>query len=94
MNSFGYFSQPVYWRADCGYRGDWEPSSVTLLVPRAQNQGLSAEAMLQKVQQSRSVVLEIHRGPRGRPADPSSRSLSAFLGQCHPAVGMTGTPDA
>ena len=59
MNSFGYFSQPVYWRADYGYRGDWEPSSVTLLVPRAQNQGLSPEAILQKVQQFRNVVVEI-----------------------------------
>jgi len=59
MNSFGYFSQPVYWRADYGYRGDWEPSSVTLLVPRAQNQGLAAEVILQKVQQFRNVVLEI-----------------------------------
>jgi hypothetical protein len=49
----------VYWRADYGYRGDWEPSSVTLLVPRAQNQGLSAEVILQKVQQLRNVVVEI-----------------------------------
>ena len=22
-NSFGYYSQPYYWRADYGYRGDW-----------------------------------------------------------------------
>ena len=25
LNSFGYFSQPSYWRADYGYRGDWQP---------------------------------------------------------------------
>jgi hypothetical protein len=25
LGSFGYFSQPHYWRADYGYRGDWQP---------------------------------------------------------------------
>ena len=59
MNSFTYFAQPAYWRADYGYRGDWEPSSVTLLVPRAQNEGLSGEAILAKVHQLRNTVLEV-----------------------------------
>lgn len=30
LQSFGYFSQPYYWRADYGYRGDWQPESITL----------------------------------------------------------------
>ena len=30
--SFGFFSQPHYWRADYGYRGDWQPEVVRLLV--------------------------------------------------------------
>ncbi len=30
VGSFGCFSQPYYWRADCGYRGDWITDSVTL----------------------------------------------------------------
>lgn len=30
--SFGYFSQPFYWRADYGYRGDWRIQSVQLIV--------------------------------------------------------------
>ena len=59
MNSFQYFAQPMYWRADYGYRGDWEPSTVTLLIPRAQNEGLSGEAVLQKVMQLRNVVTEV-----------------------------------
>lgn len=28
--SFGYFSQPYYWRADYGYRGDWITDLVKL----------------------------------------------------------------
>ena len=32
-SSFGYFSQPFYWRADYGYRGDWQPKHITLKMP-------------------------------------------------------------
>lgn len=32
LQSFGYFSQPYYWRADYGYRGDWRPLKTTLLM--------------------------------------------------------------
>lgn len=28
--SFGYFGQPYYWRADYGYKGDWEVDKITL----------------------------------------------------------------
>jgi SAM-dependent methyltransferase len=30
--SWGYFSQPFFWRADYGYRGDWQPVQVTLAI--------------------------------------------------------------
>lgn len=30
--SWGYFSQPLYWRADYGYRGDWQAEEITLTV--------------------------------------------------------------
>lgn len=30
--SFGYFSQPYYWRADYGYKGDWQPDCVCLII--------------------------------------------------------------
>ncbi len=75
MNSFGYFSQPFYWRADYGYRGDWEPS-VTLLVRRSENEGLSAEAVLQKVQQLRNVVVEMVAVLEAiKPIRPADRAL-------------------
>jgi SAM-dependent methyltransferase len=32
VGSWGYFGQPHYWRADYGYRGDWQPERVTLTV--------------------------------------------------------------
>jgi hypothetical protein len=59
MNSFGYFSQPYYWRADYGYRGDWQLASLRLLVPRAEAQGLDAEQLLAKVNRLRNVVREM-----------------------------------
>jgi hypothetical protein len=59
MNSFGYFSQPYYWRADYGYRGDWQLASLRLLVPRAEAQGLDAEQLLAKVNRQRNVVREM-----------------------------------
>jgi len=30
--SWGYFGQPHYWRADYGYRGDWQPVQVALAI--------------------------------------------------------------
>jgi SAM-dependent methyltransferase len=30
--SWGYFGQPNYWRADYGYRGDWQPVQVKLVL--------------------------------------------------------------
>ena len=76
MNSFQYFAQPIYWRADYGYRGDWEPSTVTLLVRRAQNEGLSAEQVLQKVMQLRNVVVEVVAVLKAvKPIRPADRGL-------------------
>lgn len=28
LQSFGYFSQPYYWRSDYGYRGDWKADKI------------------------------------------------------------------
>ena len=33
-HSFGYYSQPFYWRADYQYRGDWRVKHIKLLVDR------------------------------------------------------------
>lgn len=59
LNSFGYFSQPYYWRADYGYRGDWQTEEVLVIVDRATHMGMSAEDIMQRIQTSRNVVLEM-----------------------------------
>lgn len=57
--SFGYFSQPFYWRADYGYRADWQPEKIRLLVDKQRCDGLDAQAILDKVQRERNVVREM-----------------------------------
>ncbi len=59
LNSFGYFSQPSYWRADYGYRGDWQPEKVRLLLPAAENQGLSSKEIMTKISTLRNQVGEM-----------------------------------
>jgi SAM-dependent methyltransferase len=58
-SSFVYFSQPAYWRADYGYRGDWQPGRVTLFVPRSRCEGLSDEAVMQEIESGRNMVREM-----------------------------------
>ena len=57
--SFGYFSQPFYWRADYGYRGDWKAEKIEMMVPRADNEGLPASRIMEKINTLRNQVLEI-----------------------------------
>jgi SAM-dependent methyltransferase len=57
--SFGYFSQPYYWRADYGYRADWNPDRVTLLVDSSRCTGLTPQQMYTKGQYERNVVQEM-----------------------------------
>jgi SAM-dependent methyltransferase len=65
LQSFGYFSQPFYWRADYGYRGDWQPQLCTLLVNheiygRLQGQAPNpTPALMQAIQEKRNVVREL-----------------------------------
>lgn len=57
--SFGYFSQPYYWRADYGYRGDWRCNAVTFVVPKQLVIGLQPAEILHKINTQRNVVLEM-----------------------------------
>jgi SAM-dependent methyltransferase len=57
--SFGYFSQPYYWRADYGYRGDWLTTVVRLKVDPNRFPGADAAQILQRVNRERNVVLEM-----------------------------------
>jgi len=76
MNSFAYFAQPAYWRADYGYRGDWAADDITLVLPRADNANLTADAVLQRVRHLRNVVLEMVVVLRAvKPIRPPDRAL-------------------
>lgn len=57
--SFGYFSQPFYWRADYGYRGDWQVETIQLIVRESEQQGLSPEQIMQKIRILRNQVVEM-----------------------------------
>ncbi|WP_314587538.1 methyltransferase domain-containing protein [Paenibacillus terrigena] len=56
--SFGYFSQPFYWRADYGYRGDWMPLRIELHLEEMYK-GMSYEETLVAVNTYRNVVREM-----------------------------------
>lgn len=76
--SFGYFSQPFYWRADYGYRGDWQPEQLMLKVSKARYQGKSVQAVMADVMSLRNVVLEMTVGLRAvKPAREPRRELQA-----------------
>ena len=57
--SFGYFSQPFYWKADYGYRGDWQAKKIQFLVPASNNRGLTADDIFAKVKTLRNQVTEM-----------------------------------
>ncbi len=59
VTSFGYFSQPFYWRADYAYRGDWQPEKVILKVSEKEHKAQTAEQIFGEVMSRRNVVLEM-----------------------------------
>lgn len=59
LHSFDYFSQPIYWRADYGYRGDWLIEKVSLVVEAKTYTGKAAEDILHAVHMYRNVVKEM-----------------------------------
>jgi len=76
IQSFGYFSQPSYWRADYGYRGDWQPEKVQLLVSKDRCEGLTAQQIFTRVQTDRNVVREMVCELRSiKPIRPAQREL-------------------
>lgn len=59
LNSFGFFSQPFYFKADYGYRGDWKPEKVSLLVDAKAHQGKTVEQIMFEVTTFRNIVREM-----------------------------------
>jgi SAM-dependent methyltransferase len=56
--SWGYFGQPHYWRADYGFRGDWQPVAVTLSLFPEFAEFTDAELQVM-VRLQRNVVAEM-----------------------------------
>ena len=55
LQSFGYFSQPYYWRADYGYRGDWQAIDICLSVDKNRY----PERLLQEIRRT-SYMNDLH----------------------------------
>lgn len=84
--SFGYFSQPYYWRADYGYRGDWHPRTITLHVPTALAAAQDANALLARIHHERNLVVEMVAELEAvKPARAPLREL-----QIAPAIHIVG----
>jgi SAM-dependent methyltransferase len=58
-NSFMYFSQPAYWRADYGYRGDWQVEDVALITNATRFAGLPPQEIVNRVHHYRNVIDEM-----------------------------------
>jgi SAM-dependent methyltransferase len=56
--SWGYFGQPHYWRADYGYRGDWQPVRVELFMFPGLEDATDGE-LASMVRFQRNVVAEM-----------------------------------
>jgi SAM-dependent methyltransferase len=59
VNSFAYFAQPTYWRADYGYRGDWQPEKVSLAVDKARCAGMTRPELFARIRTGRNWVKEM-----------------------------------
>ena len=59
QNSFVYFAQPGYWRADYGYRGDWQLEKLYLVVSKQTYTNQSTELIADHIKTKRNVVQEM-----------------------------------
>ena len=74
--SFGYFSQPYYWRASYGYDGDWLTGVVRLKVDPKRFAGLEPAEIFEKINRERNVVLEMEVEMSAvKPPRPPERAL-------------------
>lgn len=58
-NSFHYFAQPAYHRADYGYRGDWRLERLTFLLEAARHASKDRAQLLEEIRTLRNVVQEL-----------------------------------
>jgi SAM-dependent methyltransferase len=59
LHSFEYFSQPCYWRADYGYRGDWQVDKIDLLINEKPRPDMRVEEYLYEISRLRNTILEM-----------------------------------
>jgi ubiquinone/menaquinone biosynthesis C-methylase UbiE len=59
VESFAYFSQPVYWRADYGYRGDWNTEKVIIAVDKTLVGDRKPPEIYQMLRTYRNIGLEM-----------------------------------
>lgn len=76
--SFGYFSQPYYWRADYGYRGDWEIDTLHLWVASRLGNKPAGDVQI-AIERERNVVREIVCVLHAvKPIRPPDRALQRY----------------
>ena len=76
--SFGYFSQPFYWRADYGYRGDWQPEKIILIFDEPTYRSMPPGRHLEYVRATRNVVREMAAILRAvKPVRPAQKELQS-----------------
>lgn len=77
--SFGYFSQPYYWRADYGYRGDWQVETIQMR-PAHDYAGTSDQHLLRLSRTLRNVIDEMVVTLRAiKPRRPPLRDLQVYI---------------
>ena len=59
LQTFNYYSQPYYWRADYGYRGDWKTNHIQLMVSKTRYHGKTAQEVMADIKHLRNVVQEM-----------------------------------
>lgn len=79
LNSFYYFSQPYYWRANYGYSADWQPEQILLKISAENHGGRMAEDIMEDIMTLRNIVIEMGVTLRAvKPARPAKRELQSF----------------
>ena len=59
IGGFGYYSQPYYWRADYGYRGDWQAKNITLVIGKRFVEGNNVNQIMDTIMHQRNIVSEM-----------------------------------
>lgn len=90
VGSWLYFGQPAYWRADYGYRGDWQTQTVTLRVWPGFDECIDEE-LTALIQFQRNIVAEMTATLRAvKPAREPARELQEPFDLVIQRMGQAG----